>query len=338
MNNENIKFSISNGLQVFIKKFKDLPIIKKYLISFFVVILILLSFYIFLKNPPRNYPINTVFTINEGQSLQNITNNLYQNNIIKHPLVFRSAVILMGGERNVIAGNYFLDKKENPVTLAYRLMNGDFNTDILKITIPEGWNIFKIADHLEKNIKNFNKDEFIRIAKEKEGYLFPDTYFIEDTARPEFIVNLMNKNFENKIKNVNSLATSTRDLEDIIIMASILEGEANTMESKKIVSGILWKRLEVGMPLQVDATFSYVNGKNTFELTLDDLQIDSPYNTYKYKGLPPGPISNPGLNAINSALNPTQTRYLYFLTGKDGKMYYSRTFEEHKTKKQLHLK
>jgi len=120
-------------------------------------------------------------------------------------------------------------------------------------------------------------------------------------------------------------------------MASILEGEALTTSDRKLVAGVLWRRLEIGMPLQVDATFSYVNGKTTFELTLDDLKIDSPYNTYKYKGLPPTPINNPGLNSINAALYPTKTKYLYFLSGNDGKMHYARTFEEHKRNRQLYL-
>jgi UPF0755 protein len=148
---------------------------------------------------------------------------------------------------------------------------------------------------------------------------------------------MMNKVFLQKIETISGLATSTHSLKDSIIMASILENEARTTESRKIIAGILWKRLYLGMPLQVDSTFSYINGKNTYDLTLDDLKINSPYNTYLYKGLPPGPISNPGLDAINDAIYPTKTPYLYFLSSKSGDMYYAKTFEEHKRNKELYL-
>ncbi len=325
-------------LEDLIKNFKALPKTKKYTTYAFVFVIVSISFYIFIKTPPSDFPLNTVVTIEDGESLQNITNQLYQEKIIKFPLIFRSAVILLGGERKVIAGDYLLDKTEGPLDIAYRLIKGQFHLDILRITIPEGWNVYEIADHLEKNLKNFDKETFILLSKDLEGYLFPDTYFIADTARPKTVINMMRANFEEQIKSVTGLATSTRSLHEIITMASILEGEANTTESRKIVSGILWKRILVKMPLQVDATFKYINGKGSFQLTYDDLKIDNPYNTYVYKGLPPGPIGNPGLDAINAALYPKTTRYLYFLTGKDGKMYYGRTFEEHKRNKALYLR
>ncbi len=325
-------------LEDLIKNFKALPKTKKYTTYTFVSVLVLISFYIFIKTPPSDFPLNTVVTIEEGESLQNITNHLYSEKIIKFPLLFRSAVIMLGGERNVIAGDYLLDKKEGPLDLAYRLIKGQFHLDILRITIPEGWNVYEIGDHLEKNLKNFDKETFVELAEGLEGYLFPDTYFIADTARPKTVINLMRSNFEEQIKSIVGLATSTKSLHEIITMASILEGEANTTESRKVVSGILWKRITAGMRLQVDATFKYINGKGTFQLTYDDLKIDNPYNTYVYKGLPPGPIGNPGLDAINAALYPKTTRYLYFLTGKDGKMYYARTFEEHKRNKALYLR
>ena len=149
---------------------------------------------------------------------------------------------------------------------------------------------------------------------------------------------MMEDNFEAKINSLSAFATTTRSKEDIIIMASILENETRTPEDRRIVSGILWKRLKLGMPLQVDASFVYVNGKNTYELTANDLKIDSPYNTYKYQGLPPGPIGNPGLDSILAALNPTTTKYLYFLSSLDGKMYYAQTFEQHKKNRELYLK
>lgn len=309
---------------------------RKILIGFLIfVIAFFLSFTFFL--PPSNFPIGQVVTIEPGESLQEITDTLEKNNIIKSSLVFRSTVILLGGETKMKAGDYLLDSREGPVDLAYRFLNAKYHLTVAKITIPEGWNVYQIGDYLEKNLVNFDKAEFIKLGKSLEGYLFPDTYFVSPAIKPQRIISLMQNNFESKKELMTGLATSTRSLKDIIIMASILEGEARTTESRRTIAGILWRRLSINMPLQVDATFSYINGKNTYELTLDDLQIDSPYNTYKYRGLPPGPIGNPGLDSIMAAINPINSKYLYFLSSRSGDMYYATTFEQHKRNKELYL-
>ena len=121
-------------------------------------------------------------------------------------------------------------------------------------------------------------------------------------------------------------------------MASLLEEEARQTPTRRTVAGILWKRLDLGMPLQVDATLRYLLGKSSHELTREDLEYDSPYNTYKDAGLPPGPISNPGLDAILAALRPVETAYLYFLTDSEGNIHYARTFEEHVANKAMYLR
>lgn len=306
---------------------------------FLIIAFILVGFlYIYLHRPPREFPLGKIFSVSSGESLEIITNNLYEMRVVKSPFVFRTTVILLGGEKKVMAGDYLLDKKEGPFDLAYRLTKGKFHLDTVKITIPEGWSINQIKDYLSNNLIDFNKAKFSSLTKNREGYLFPDTYFVSPTIKPEDIVSKMTETFDSKIKNIPGIATTTYKLKDIITMASILEGEARTTETRRIISGILWKRLSLGMPLQVDTTFSYINGKTTEELTLDDLQIDSPYNTYKYRGLPPTPINNPGADAIFGAVNPIQTKYLYFLTDKEGRMHYARTFEEHKKNKELYLK
>lgn len=287
--------------------------------------------------PPSDFPLGEVITIQTGASLQSIANDLRDSHVIKSPFFFRLAVTIQGGEKNLIAGDYLLDKKEGPVDLADRITQGKFHLYTFKATIPEGWSSKQIADYMKSNLVGFNKTKFLSLTKEKEGYLFPDTYFVSPTIKPEALIDLMSKNFDEKIKTVTALATSTHTLKEVIIMASILEEEARTTESRRIVAGILWKRLSLGMPLQVDSTFLYINGKTTYDLTADDLKINSPYNTYKYKGLPPGPISNPGLDAINAALSPIQTKYLYFLSSKSGDMYYATTFEQHKRNKELYL-
>jgi UPF0755 protein len=126
---------------------------------------------------------------------------------------------------------------------------------------------------------------------------------------------------------------------DVVRMASILEEEARTTTSRRIIAGILWKRISIGMALQVDAAFQYVNGKrDSADLTLDDLKIDSPYNTYVYRGFPPTAITNPGLDSLFSAVTPIKTSYLYYLSDKKGEMHYARTFEEHVANKNKYLR
>jgi len=148
----------------------------------------------------------------------------------------------------------------------------------------------------------------------------------------------MENNFNVKISEIqDKIEKSKKSLKDVIIMASILEKEGNSFESNKIIAGILWKRIEIGMPLQVDAVFPYIIGKNTYELTLEDLKVDSKYNTYLHKGLPPGPISNPGIYSILATLEPIKTDNLYYLSDKNGTMHYATNFEQHKKNKELYL-
>ena len=310
---------------------------KRAAIAFSVAFILSFSF-VLLFIAPRDFPAGSVVEITPGQSLQSITISLHDKNIIRSPLVFRSLVILFGGEKKVSAGDYLLEEPQGTFSLAKRFVKGRFGIDTTKITIPEGWNIFQIADYLEKNLILFNKKDFVELARNKEGYLFPDTYFVSGSVNPSEIINMMENNFLKKITSIQKQILAFKHTErEIITMASILEGEA-LPKDRNVVAGILWKRLDLGMPLQVDSTFSYINGKNTYELTLEDLKIDSLYNTYKYRGLPPGPISNPGLEAIISAITPIKTKYLYFLTERDGTIHYAKTFEEHKRNKELYLK
>jgi UPF0755 protein len=305
--------------------------IKVKIIVIFAIIVVLL--FGLLSKAPKNFPVGSIVTIEPGQSLLQVSNILENRGVIGSGIVFRNFVILLGGEKKVIAGDYLLDKKQSSFLIALRFVKGDFHLQLVKITIPEGWNVFQISQYLAGKIENFDSKKFLELAKPNEGVLFPDTYFISPISTPETVINTMKANFdarmEKKFKSVPQI--------NIIKMASIIEAEASTSQSRKIVSGILWNRLELKMPLQVDSTFSYINGKSTYELTLNDLKIKSPYNTYINTGLPPTPINNPGLDSINAALNPTKTDYLYFLTGKDGKMYYAKTFDEHLKNKEKYL-
>ena len=197
---------------------------------------------------------------------------------------------------------------------------------------------WEMGDALAAVLPDFSADAFTQLAKPHEGYLFPDTYFFDPGTTPEEAVARLRATFDTKTEALrNELATRALELDRIVIMASLIEKEADTEEGRRVVSGILWNRIEAGMPLQVDAVFGYILERSGYAPTGDDLEIDSPYNTYLNRGLPPGPIANPGLASLDAALNPATTDYFYYLTGRDGEMYYAEGFEGHKRNRELYL-
>ncbi len=311
------------------------------IITYFLSVFIIITFALYLSfwRTPSDFPVQSIVRVQSGESLEATTQKFTMLHMIRSPFVFRSLVILLGGEKKVTAGDYLFTSKESPLTLAWRIIEGRLGMDPVKVTIPEGLNVSEISGILSKNLIAFDVKTFETLATEKEGYLFPDTYFLPPTAVPLDVIGHMEENFIEKIKSIQKdIELYGKSEKDVVTMASILEGEAKDSESRRIVAGILWKRISIGMPLQVDATFKYINGKDSSNLTLDDLKIDSAYNTYTNKGLPPTPINNPGLDALLAAVTPIKTDYLYFLTGTDGKMYYAKTFEAHKVNKAKYLK
>lgn len=296
-----------------------------------IVFMILIIYWANLSSP-RKYPLKTIITIREGAGLLEVANTLEKTKVIRSPFWFRTFAIVLGGERGLKAGDYYLPHRENVFHIAWRIVKGKKNVETVRITIPEGLTIDEIASLFDSRFSKFSSEDFLTRAK--EGYMFPDTYFIEVSATASSTISLLENNFNKKIEPYKTeIASSTHEFEDLINMASILEEEAVTTEDRKIISGILWKRIKMGMPLQVDATLKYVTGRGSENLTQNDLKMDSPYNSYTNRGLPPTPISNPGIDAIEAALRPKETPYLYFLTDKDGIMHYSKTFEEHKKNK-----
>lgn len=296
-----------------------------------------LIFYFFLIKPPADFPIGTIVKIKEGQNLYQISHTLKKYNVIKSEKLFNFVLRITGQERRLLYGDYYFDKKVNLLGVAHRLSSGDFNVDPVPVTIVEGETVYDIAKKLADTYEGFNEDKFILLAKEDEGYLFPDTYYFLPQVDEESALKAMLDNFNEKVLSVYNNETIGRSLDEVIIMASILEKEARTTQTRRIISGILWNRIDIGMPLQVDAVFPYINGKNTYQLTKKDLKIDSPYNTYIHKGLPSGPIANPSLDAIKAAMNPISSDYLFYLSDRSGNMYYSNDFEGHKINRILYL-
>jgi len=312
----------------------------KFVIFFFLaVVAILLVSLFFVLKAPADFPVNSTYTVEKGVGLSSLSIDLNNKNIIKSSFWFKIFSVLFGGTRGVMAGDYALNSSQNVITLAKRINEGNFDLKLISITIPEGLNVFEISKLVLQKFKKINEADFIKLASPDEGYLFPDTYlFLPNTTTEEIIIELKN-NFAKKIETIkDDIINFKKPLTDIIKLASIVEEEARTTETRRVVAGILWTRLNLNMPLQVDASFKYINGKVTKDLTLADLKIDSPYNSYLYKGLPPTPVCNPGLDSILAAINPIKTNYLYFLSDQAGEIHYAKTFSEHLKNKELYLK
>ena len=289
-------------------------------------------FYYFFVSPPAEFPANSMHSIPEKSALSEIADEAKKNHIIKSSLALKILTILFSGNKGVISGDYVLNKKENVFEITQRFTEGDFRLSVVKITVPEGFDIYDIAELLSKkdDLRNFNKEDFINLAKDKEGYLYPDTYFFLPNVKAKQIIETMTDNFTKKVELIQKDTKKfNKTFQEVLIMASILEKEVRSAEDKKIVAGILWKRIRIGMPLQVDAVFPYITRRKNGTITRDDLKIDSPYNTYLNKGLPPGPISNPSLNAIESAINSKETKYLFYISDKKGITRFASTLEEH---------
>ncbi len=271
-----------------------------------------------------------IIRISSGTTVRESAHILKSSGVINSPILFKNFVILLNGEGGLHAGDYYFKNPESSFFAALRFTKGEGKLDPIRITIPEGFTSKEIATLLEERLTAFDKKSFLKKSQERQGYLFPETYYISPTAPPEDIIRIMEMTFSKKIAPfITDIEKSGRSLNDVVIMASILEREARTFETKQMIAGILWKRLSIGMPLQVDAAFDMVNGTTTFGLTLEDLRTNHPYNTYTNRGLPPGPIANPGLESIQAAVSPTVSSYLYYLTDKKGVMRYARTHDEH---------
>ena len=310
---------------------------KKSKVYLFFIGIVLFVIYLWLAVPPSSFPSGSIVTVPEGVGLYTLAEKLREDKVIRSPFWFRIIATMLGGERLMRAGQYHMSRPQSTFVVAWRVFRGDHDIETVKMTIPEGFTVGKISLLFDDRFRLFDHASFLSGAP--EGYLFPDTYFIPVTATASSTIKLFRDNFIRKIfPSMPDVELSGKTLEEIITMASIIESEASSREDRDIISGILWKRIKLGIPLAVDASFVYVNGKTTKELTLDDLEIDSPYNTYLYGGLPPTPISNPGLESIEAALSPTTTPFLYFLTGDDGTMHYSRTLDEHVAKKFKYIK
>jgi UPF0755 protein len=280
-----------------------------------------------------------IFVIERGEAIREVGNSLKEEGLIRDPVVFFLLIKKAGSEKAIQAGDYKLSPSMDLYTIVDTLKHGTLD---LWVTIPEGFRAEEIASSLSENLPV--DAVFRQKLAQEEGYLFPDTYLIPKDASAETVISIMKGNFSKKIQE-SGISQDKAALSRIVTIASLVEREAKFAEDAYLVASVISNRLEIGMGLQIDATVQYILGYIPAEkvwwkrhLTISDLKTASPYNTYIHAGLPPTPISNPGLNAIKAAANPAKTDYLYYVSDSAGHLHFAKTLDGHNQNVQKYIK
>jgi len=318
--------------------------------------------------PPEPGSKDTVLVdIPRGTSAKEIAYLLEEQGVVRYPAVFRTYVVFKGVSGKLQAGEYELSLGMAMPAIVKQLVAGSVFTR--HITILEGWNVRDVAAYFaeegiatEDEVYALTGTPLMQYAAEEqmyswrqafpelladkpdhvslEGYLFPDTYEISTSATPKDMIRMMLENTKEKLTPEirEEIARQEKSIFEVIILASLLEKEVPTKRDKQIVAGVLQNRIAADMLLQVDATVVYITDKWDGPVLREETKIESPYNTYVNKGLPVGPITNPGLESIEAALNPIASSYMYYLSARDGTTIFSRTLEEHNAAKARYLR
>ena len=324
---------------------------KKFIVPI-IIIFILLSIvaFVFTQIGPynKNNKDDIVIDIPTGSTLNQVTDILKENNLIKNKIIFKLYVRLSDNSSKLKSGKYLFNQTYSNKQIINDLSKGKVYNDGIRITIPEGSTSIEIVDLLTKNNlgdkkvykklinnpKEF-KNRFKFLDDENivslEGFLYPSTYYFKEDESEKYILNHMLETFESKYndKLQKRQKELNKSLYEVINLASIVEKEAVLDEDRPIIASVFYNRINIGMPLQSDATIQYIFKERKKSITYNDLKIDSPYNTYKVQGLPPTPIANPGIKSIEAVLYPANTEYLYFVATIEGGNNYSKTYEEH---------
>lgn len=276
-----------------------------------------------------------LFVIPKGSTISETAGLLLEKGLIRNDLAFRIYSKLEGFDNELQAGSYELSPSMSTADIIDTFRDGSHS---IWVTIPEGLRAEEIAQRIaSSNLPEFDEDEFLRLAKPSEGRLFPDTYLLPREITAAQVFNMLTRTFQDKVevKLADQLQNSSLTLDEIVTLASLVQRESRSPEDMKMVAGVIANRLELGMKLDIDATLSYARGYDSsaeswWSAPSPDLKsLNSPYNTYQVAGLPPAPISNPGLEAILAALDPEPTSALFYLHTPSGQAYYADTYQEH---------
>ncbi|MFA6307947.1 MAG: endolytic transglycosylase MltG [Patescibacteria group bacterium] len=328
---------------------------KKFIIKLILTFSFIVCIWFVISVVSGNGSNSKTFVVRDGQGVNAISEELYDANLIKNKFVFETWLWFKKSESKIIAGVYDVPANISISHLRNLFILGPGQSQYA-VTLIEGWTRDLMRQTLDEaeidsarfmslssQASDWQKDyDFLADVPNGaslEGYIFPDTYFVDQSTSEEVLIKKTLNNFDKKLTQDIRAEIKKQDktIFEVITLASIVEREVPNAEDKKMVADIFLKRLEAGIGLQSDATVNYVTGKGLAQPTYADLEIDSPYNTYKYRGLPPGPISNPGIDSIKAVVYPTANDYYYFLTTKDGEVIYSKDYDEHLVNKAKYL-
>jgi len=321
--------------------------VKKIFISFLLLVIIAgLSVFAFIYS--NNQPVSQdksskVFTIKSGEGIKSVAQKLQENNLIKNKYVFLFYSYRLALNQKIQAGNFKISPNLTTQEVVVKLSKGGVTDYWVKIL--EGLRIEELTDIFPDD-SPIKSADFTKAAKSKEGYIYPDSYLIPQYFTLDQVLSTIQTNFDKKFAQAKVGATNTQMTDkQILVLASIIEHEARTLKVKQGVSGVLINRLNANMPLQSDVTVQYArDSKNKptkywVDLAAADIKSTiSPYNTYLNTGLPPAPICNPGYDSIYAAFHPTESDYIFYLTGDDGIMHYATTLSEHNSNIAKYLK
>lgn len=331
-------------------------IIKIIVAVFLLVISIIFVFFInynsVINKPLKSTSDTLAITVESGEGFNSLLNKLNNQGNLRNLTYIKINEKLHKQDYSIIPGSYEINSDISLSELLKLLQTEDLEKNQVKVTIPEGYNIEKMAEYFEKE-GLFTKDDFISAVKKYnipdyvkdnphkkynlEGYLYPDTYYLNKDVTPDELIEIMLSRFDEvitQIKDETKIEIKNEDIETIITKASLVEKEVKLDSERKKVASVIENRINKGMKLEFCSTINYIIGYEKVVLYNSDLTVDSPYNTYKYLGLPVGPISSPGIESIKAILQPDTTDYLYFVLTEDDKSHhFSKTLEEHEAAK-----
>jgi UPF0755 protein len=264
-------------------------------------------------------------------NIRDLAASLQKKGLIRDPIAFFILVKTLGLEGKIQAGDFRLSASSNPQQIAENLTHGSID---IWVTFPEGLRSEEMAQILQNKFSSY-RYSWLQQLKNQEGYLFPDTYLFPQDVSIDTLMSILKNNFEKKYLQIQTGSSSTFSQQNAVILASIVQREGKSANEMKMIASVLENRLKIGMALQTDATIQYARGyqpdTKTWwkkDLSLQDLKINSLYNTYTNPGLPPGPISNPGLDALTAVFNPIESSYLYYFTDPSGVTHFAKTLNE----------
>lgn len=303
-------------------------------------LIVLLAYLVWWQTrPPADFPINSPVTIQRGLSAGAIADLLDSQHVVRSGSLLYLLLVWRHDPNSIQAGTYVFEEPLGVGAIAKRLSTPPGASNLLTVTLPEGFTAAEFAAIAAQILPEFDVQKFRELSAADEGHLFPDTYYLPADFTAAELHTLLLATYDEKMAELRPAMTShSLGEKGVIVLASLIEREANSEESMRMVAGILANRLKKGMRLQVDASLEYVLDRPLGTLTAGDLDIDTPYNTYLYGGLPPTPIGNPGLQAIRAVLEPTESDYFYYITDADGIFHYAKTFDEHKRNIAKYLK